>query len=159
MKAILFASIFTGVAAGLRWKFKRWKYNRSEAVQIPKLDKQLWKLLSRYVRSKDSDWRGYATCFTCGKQDDWRSMDCGHYLAKATTNSYLKFYEKNLAPQCVTCNRIKAGNYAVYKQKLIEKYGEGVINHLNALRQSSPLTVTDYQNKISYYTDQLKMLK
>ena len=158
MEAILFASIFTGVIGGGYWKFKRWKYNRSEAVQIPKLDKDLWKLLSLYIRKKDMDWKCFVNCFTCGRYENYKLVDAGHYIPKSTSGSYLKFYEKNIHVQCQDCNRLKGGNYAVYKERLIVKYGLGIIEELNSLRQSPPLTVTDYKSKISYYTNQLKII-
>lgn len=127
------------------------------ANSITKLDADLWKLFSKFIRSKDADWKGQAACFTCGKIDDYRAMDAGHYLAKATTNSYLKFYEKNVNPQCVQCNRWLNGNYAVYKEKLIEKYGQGIIGELNSLRSKPPLTITDYKDKIKHYSQWLKL--
>jgi DNA-directed RNA polymerase subunit N (RpoN/RPB10) len=127
-----------------------------KANSITKLDADLWKLFSKFIRSKNADWKGQVACFTCGKIDDFRAMDAGHYLAKATTNSYLKFYEKNVNPQCVKCNRWLNGNYAVYKVKLIEKYGESIIPELNSLRSKPPLTITDYKQKIKYYSQWLK---
>ena len=132
------------------------KAKKIQAESITELDKKLWTLLSKFIRLKDADWKGQVACFTCGKVNDYRALDCGHYLAKSTTNSYLKFYEKNLAPQCVSCNRWLNGNYAVYKVKLIEKYGEWIIPHLNSLRSKPPLTVSDYKQKIKFYSQWLK---
>lgn len=102
------------------------------------------------------DWKGFVNCFTCGKYENYKLVDAGHYIPKATSGSYLKFYEKNVHVQCQDCNRIKAGNYKVYKDRLIVKYGLGIIEELNALRNEPPLTVTDYQSKIKYYTQWLK---
>lgn len=157
--AISFASTLTLLFYLGKVLVKNQIQKNKDAVSITKLDKDLWKLVSLYVRKKDMDWKGFVNCFTCGKYENYKLVDAGHYIPKATSGSYLKFYEKNIHVQCQDCNRIKAGNYAVYKVKLIEKYGAGIIEHLNALRKSPPLTVTDYQNKISYYADQLKMLK
>ena len=94
---------------------------------ISYLDPVLWKLFSKYTRSKDADWRGQVACFTCGKIDDWRLQDAGHYIPKAISGSYLKFYEKNVHSQCQNCNRLLGGNYQVYKERLTVKYGQGII--------------------------------
>lgn len=157
--ALIFASSLTLLFYLSKVLVKKQIQQNKDGVSIKVLDEKLWKIFSKYIRSKDADWKNEVACFTCGVRADWRTQDAGHYVPKSTGGSYLKYYETNVHNQCILCNRIKAGNYAVYKMRLIEKYGEGVINHLNALRQFPPLTVTDYQNKISYYTDQLKMLK
>lgn len=132
------------------------KAARLRANSTVKLDADLWKVFSKYIRSKDADWKGQVACFTCGKIDDYRAMDAGHYIPKAITNSYLKFYEKNVNPQCVSCNRWLNGNYEVYKQKLIEKYGVGIIQEFNSLRSKPPLTITEFKDKIKYYSQWLK---
>lgn len=137
---------------------KRKIQQNKDIVSITKLDKDLWKVFSLYTRKKKANWKGFVNCFTCGKYENYKLVDAGHYIPKATSGSYLKFYEKNVHVQCQDCNRIKRGNYAVYRLKLIEKYGQGIIEHLNALRKALPLTVTDYQHKIVYYTDQLKII-
>jgi DNA-directed RNA polymerase subunit N (RpoN/RPB10) len=156
--AIGFASLLTLLVWLIVQKIKLMKAARLRANSTVKLDADLWKVFSKYIRSKDADWNGQVACFTCGKIDDYRAMDAGHYLAKATTNSYLKFYEKNVNPQCISCNRWLNGNYAVYKVKLIEKYGQGIIADLNSLRSKPPLTIIEFKDKITYYTNRLKII-
>ncbi len=156
--AILFAASLTLLFHLGKMLVERKIRQNEDTVSITKLDRELWKLFSLYIRKKDADWKGFVHCFTCGKYENYKLVDAGHYIPKATSGSYLKFYEKNVHVQCQDCNRIKAGNYAVYKVKLTEKYGAGIIEHLNALRQAPPLTVTDYQNKIADYTDRLKII-
>ena len=160
MEALLFASIFTGITVAtkrvvLYYYRKKIKENQ-DLISIAKLDEQLWKIFSKYIRSKDADWKGYITCFTCPTTDDWRTFDAGHYLPQALGISVLKFYEKNVHPQCINCNRLKQGNYKEYRNRLIVKYGLGIIEELTSLRQSPPLTVLDYQKKIAYYSNWLK---
>ena len=156
LEAILFASLFPVAYHIVLVIIRRRIKQNTELISITQLDKDLWKILSKYIRSKDADWKNEVACFTCGKRDDWRALDCGHYIAKATSGSFLKFYEKNLAPQCITCNRLKGGNYQEYKNRLIVKYGAKIIDELNALRQAPPLTVSDYQRMIIKYTALVK---
>lgn len=138
------------------WGIKR-KIAKNKALNsISKLDKDLWTIFSKYIRKSAADWKGYVTCFTCPTYDDWRTFDAGHYLPQALGISVFKYYEKNVHPQCINCNRIKSGNYGEYKKRLIIEYGEGTIEELNALRNSAPMTVTDYKTKINYYSQWLK---
>lgn len=158
MRAVLFASIFPVLLYLIRLRLAMSRTAYQKANSIAKLDKDLWKLFSKYTRIKDADFKGYVACFTCHKQDDHRLMDAGHYIPKATSGSYLKFYEKNVHPQCQDCNRLKHGNYAVYKGQLILKYGAGIIEELNLLRSHPPLTLLDYKEKIRHYSNQLKII-
>lgn len=160
MEAILFSTAFTGGVVGI-YRIVLYLYHRKikenqALVSITKLDKDLWKLFSRYVRLSAADWKGYVTCFTCPTYDDWRTFDAGHYLPQALGISVLKYHLKNVHPQCVNCNRLKGGNYTVYKQRLILHYGEGIIKELNDLRNSPPMTITDYQTQIKFYSAWLK---
>lgn len=179
--AILFASVLTLAFHLLRLAYRNWDWlwaneepptpKRLPAPFVPpkliekvdpqllaELKKKLWKILSVYIRSKDADWRGYTACFTCGKVDDWRSFDAGHFIPKATSGDALYFEEKNLAPQCITCNRLKGGNLKEYRIRLIKKYGEKVIQELDELRRAPPFTKADYEEKIRYYTTLVKIL-
>jgi hypothetical protein len=124
-----------------------------------KLKVDLWKIFSRYIRLKDADWKGFTTCFTCDKYEDFRLVDAGHYLPKAGNSDALYFSELNVHVQCVNCNRLLDGNVKVYKERLIKKYGEGVILQLNLLRRSPPYTTQDYKQMIDKYTNLLKTLK
>ena len=82
------------------------------------LRKKAWKLISIYVRSKNTNWRGYANCFTCLKTDLWKNLQCGHYI-----HNKLDFDERNLKPQCQRCNHFLRGNLGAYAERLIGLYG------------------------------------
>ena len=155
-KAIIFASIPVVIYHILLVSARRRIKKNQELVSLTKLEADLWKIFSKYIRKSAADWKGYATCFTCPTTDDWRTFDAGHFLPQALGISALKFYEKNVHPQCVNCNRLKGGNYTEYRKRLILKYGEGIIKELNDLRQSTPYTVSDYKQKINYYSKWLK---
>jgi len=156
LEAFIFASLFPITYHIILVLIRRSIKQNTELISITQLDKDLWKIFSKYIRSKDRDWKNEVACFTCDRRDDWRAYDAGHYIPKATSGSFLKFYEKNVNPQCLNCNRLKGGNYPEYKKRLIIKYGTSIINELNSLRQSPPLTILDYQKKIAYYSNLLK---
>jgi hypothetical protein len=169
--ALLFASLLTLIYHLFRTELKetlapdpedirqaRLEQLKDEQTKA-KLKKDLWKIFSRYIRKKDADWKGYATCFTCGKYEDFRLVDAGHYIPKAGNSDALYFSELNVHPQCTNCNRLLDGNVTVYKDRLILKYGPGVILELNQLRNAPPFTIQDYQILIAKYTQLLKALK
>ncbi len=158
MDAIFFASIFPVLYYLIEKRIEMARVAKERRNSVTKLDEDLWALLSRYTRLKAADWKGFVYCFTCPKYENWKLVDAGHYIPKATSGSYLKFYERNIHVQCQECNRLKGGNYKVYKQKLIAKYGDDIISELNALRSKPPLTVSEYKEKIKHYKQLLKPL-
>ncbi len=131
---------------------------KRKRISIVELDKKLWKLFSKYIRSRNVDWKNEVPCFTCGVKADWRTQDAGHYIPKATSGSYLKYEPRNVHNQCVLCNRVLSSNHDEYTKRLILEYGGDIIRELNSFRNQPPLTVTDYQTKIKYYSQCLKSL-
>ena len=80
------------------------------------------KWFSIYIRLRDSDENGICKCITCNTRKFWRQMDCGHYVKRSHQGA--RFHEKNCASQCQECNWLKQGNDAVYKEVIIERYGQ-----------------------------------
>ena len=93
-----------------------------------KLFDKAWRLMSEYVRKRDTDWRGYGNCCTCGKIVEYKKAHAGHYRHK-----YLDFNEKNVNLQCSSCNTYRGGELDKYTIFLIKKYGVGVIEELDKL--------------------------
>lgn len=67
---------------------------------ISKLKKKADTLFSQYIRLKNSDWRGYCQCYTCGKIDHYKKMQCGHYEKRG--NNATRYDEENCRVQCLT---------------------------------------------------------
>lgn len=104
-----------------------------------RLDHQEQSSAERRTRSGDSqphDW----TCITCGKQPrdeyDRRYFDGGHYKPEGIYKS-VQFDLFNVNCQCRGCNRGMHGNYGLYAEALIKKYG---IEEFNALIERSKKT-------------------
>jgi hypothetical protein len=81
---------------------------------IGTLHDDAWKLMSEYVRRKEN-----GKCFTCGKVDDWKNCDAGHFIHR----DCLDYEEMNIHCQCVRCNRYLHGNLGVYGIKMVKVYG------------------------------------
>lgn len=91
--AILFASTLTLLFYLGKVLVKRQIQKNKDAVSVTKLDKDLWKLVSLYIRKKDMDWKGFVNCFTCGKYENYKLVDAGHYIPKATKSDKRKLPE------------------------------------------------------------------
>lgn len=68
-----------------------------------------WKYFSKYIRNRDKK------CVTC---KNGLAENAGHFW-----HNVLDFDEMNVNGQCVSCNKWKSGNLAIYSTYLINKYG------------------------------------
>ena len=106
-------------------------------MTIAKLKKKAWEVFSLWIRKRDSDWRGYGQCITCRKVLKVPSGEAhaGHFRHGSTLRSY--FYEKNVHLQCRSCNFFKDGARDLYALRLIEKYGDGIIQEIHAVNKDT----------------------
>ncbi len=113
--------------------------------------KFLWRVFSKYIRQRDG-----GICITCGKKDDWKKMDAGHYIPR-TAGLSIYFEEKNVHCQCTTCNRWKHGDLTKYALRLREKYGENILDELDQQRRKIiKISIPEYQEKINFYKKKLE---
>ena len=110
------------------WKHKKGKKSNNWKGGVA-LKKQLWTIFSKYIRIRDD-----GVCFSCGKKDDWKNTDAGHYVPK-TAGLALYFDEKNVNCQCTACNRFRHGNLSQYALALRQKYGEKILEELEWKRR------------------------
>ena len=89
-----------------------------------RLIKALDRVFSKYIRLRDSI-VGYSVCITCGKRIPWKELDCGHYIGRRYFAT--RWDEKNCAAQCKRCNNWGEGEKPIFREKLVEKYGEAEI--------------------------------
>lgn len=135
---------------------------RKPLPKIPKLKRKCWKIMSKYVRLRDSDVGGTCSCCTCGKLMFYKQCHAGHYYPKSL-GLKIYFEEKNTHSQCAGCNLFKHGNLAEYAPFLEKKYGHGILQELQKIRNSKPMGTADsrafLEEKIIYYTAQLEVEK
>lgn len=100
---------------------------------------KLWKVFSEYIRRRDR------CCISCGKKDDWRNLDAGHYYAR-TAGLATFFDPRNVNGQCRACNLFRHGNLPAYALALKAKYGPDILEELDAERRKiKKYTVAEYQ--------------
>ena len=133
---------------------KRLTKKKIKKVSLKQLKKQLWKVFSLFIRQRDN-----YTCFTCGKViEEKHKAHCGHFIDAGISKLPLYFSEVNNNCQCISCNNFKSGNKAVYSYKLIQKYGDGIIQQLHELN-AKPITkwtAEEYNKLINYYNFKIK---
>jgi len=123
-------------------------------VKIKKLKDKVWRVFSRYIRLKYSDWDGYCVCVTCDKSHPYKEMNSGHYIHNRNS---CYFDERNVHPQCVYCNQYLSGNRGRYATYIIDKYGREVLDELHKLEHSEKkFTVGELEELAKEYKQKLK---
>lgn len=86
---------------------------------------------SRYIRLKAADRNGYCACVTCPAIRQWNDgMQAGHYVNRDDWPT--RFDDRNVHPQCVSCNKHHSGRISRYAVYLKKEYGDGIIDELDA---------------------------
>ena len=125
---------------------------------ISKLKKKLDTIFSFYIRLRGADDNGNNQCCTCGKIDNWRNLQCGHFVSRKHIAT--RFYELNCFPQCVSCNVFKYGEQWKFGHFLDTNFGDGTAENLVVLGNSTlKFSKADYEEKISYYKELVEKLK
>lgn len=121
------------------------------------LDKNLWKWFSIYIRLRDADERGYCTCFTCGRQKQWREVDCGHGIPRQ--HKATKYNEQNNHAQCKRCNAFEGGRMDAYAKEVDSRYGIGTWDKLLiASKQVCKRGKAEIEMMTDYYRRQAQAL-
>ena len=125
---------------------------------ISKLKKELDKVFSLFIRLRNATEYGLSQCFTCGKVDHYKKLQCGHFQSRKHIST--RFDEKNCQVQCVACNMFRFGEQYRFGLNLDSKYGEGTAEELEVVsRFTIKMSRSDYEEKISYYKLLVKNLK
>jgi len=118
-------------------KIKRTAIKKPKLVSTSKLKKDLWKIVSPYIRNRDD-----FTCFTCGKRvrpyaGKAKGIHAGHMFPSGNCGALLRYHPKNLAAQCYFCNINMGGNSAEYYIRAEKKYGTEYMQSLRAMKQTN----------------------
>jgi hypothetical protein len=147
---------------------------KKSGTTISFLRKKLWRILSEYIRIKDSDKEGNIKCCTCGDLYYWKDpkgrMQAGHYIPKRYCVP-LYYDEENISPQCSLCNSLGEGMQYFHAQHIISKRGEKVLERIHSdmkkyrnWKKKNPNKNFTWNrdwlnNKISHYDSLLKKEK
>ena len=118
------------------------------------LVKKLDTIFSQYIRMRNANANGYVECVTCGKQDHWKSMDCGHFMSRKFMST--RWHEDNCQVQCKSCNVFRYGEQYKYSLWL----GQDKAEKLHQLsRQTLKLFDYDLLDLINIYKEKVEVLK
>tara|TARA_R110000765_G_scaffold184249_1_gene290054 strand:+ start:1966 stop:2361 length:396 start_codon:yes stop_codon:yes gene_type:complete len=127
------------------------KISRSKVV------KKLDTIFSQYIRKKNTD-QEKATCFTCGKVDEWKNLQCGHFQSRRHYST--RWDEVNCQVQCAGCNVFKYGEQYKFSIALDTKFGSGTAQGLSIKAQTQKKIETfELLEKIKYYQQLFDNLK
>jgi hypothetical protein len=97
------------------------KPKKKKGKSLGKLKRELWDLVSLYVRRSAADHRGMAVCYTSGAEMRWQDLQAGHAIP-GRHNAVL--YDLDIIkPQSMRDNIFLRGQHHVFATKLIEEHG------------------------------------
>ena len=99
-------------------------------------------IFSQYIRKRYADNNGFVECFTCGKKDHWKNLQCGHFMSR-------KFYstrwdETNCQVQCSGCNVFRYGEQYKFGRNLDIELGNGIAEGLQQ-KSKKIMKYTNYE--------------
>lgn len=128
-----------------------------------KLIEKLDKTFSIYIRRRYAK-NDIAECFTCGKQDHWKKLQCGHFQSRkhyatrfGTLDDDDTITELNCQVQCAGCNVFRYGEQYIFSKNLDATYFVGLSDQLHQKANQTikydnidlEMLITKYQNKIN----------
>jgi len=121
------------------------KTNRKKLIE--KLDT----VFSVYIRKRDAI-NNIAECFTCGKQDNYKKLQCGHFQSRK--HYATRWDEINCQVQCSGCNVFRYGEQFKFSLNLDAKYGIGTAEQLYLKsKQTLKLDNNDLEMLINKYIE------
>ena len=113
------------------------------------------RVYSEYIRKKEADADGYCVCVTCGVVRKWNDrMDAGHYVNRDDWAT--RYDDKNVHPQCQSCNRFHSGRQSRYAVYLIDRYGTKIIKALDKKsRKVKTFDLTDLKEYVKVWREEM----
>lgn len=117
--------------------------------------KKLDNAFSEFIRLRYADAHGITECFTCGKKDHWKKLQCGHFQSRK--HYATRWDEVNCQVQCSACNVFRYGEQYIFGINLDKDFGDGTADSLHeASRQVVKFSNDDLLEKLEYYKQQIK---
>jgi hypothetical protein len=120
----------------------------TKKVSRKSLVEKLDKVFSIYIRRRYAI-NDIAKCVTCGKEDHWSKLQCGHFMSRKHLST--RWNEDNCQVQCAGCNVFRYGEQYLYSQYLGDKLSQEL--YIKS-KQICKFTDVELQEKINYYTQQ-----
>ena len=112
------------------------------------------KIFSEYIRRRYTNDNGITECYTCGKKDHWKELQCGHFMSRKHYST--RWNETNCQVQCAGCNVFRYGEQYKFGRNLDIEFGNGTADDLHQLsRQIVKYDNNDLIEMIKHYKKKL----
>tara|TARA_R110000822_G_scaffold37245_3_gene104426 strand:- start:895 stop:1290 length:396 start_codon:yes stop_codon:yes gene_type:complete len=130
---------------------------RSKKPKRSTLVKKADAIFSQFIRQRNADHNGMTECFTCGKQDHWKSLQCGHFMSRKHYST--RWNEDNCQVQCAGCNVFRYGEQYTFGKHLDIYIKKGLAEELNLLSHKTvKYDNNDLLELVDLYTKKLAEL-
>lgn len=123
----------------------------AKKVTRTSLIKKLDAVFSIYIRRRYS-MNDIAKCVTCGKEDHWSKLQCGHFMSRKHMST--RWNEDNCQVQCAGCNVFRYGEQYIFSQYLGNNLSEEL--HKQS-KEICKFTDVELQDMIAHYTELNKL--
>lgn len=114
-------------------------------------------IFSQYIRQRNADHNGMTECFTCGKVDHWKKLQCGHFMSRK--HYATRWNEKNCQVQCAGCNVFRYGEQYTFGRNLDAYIKNGLAEELNLLSNKTvKYDNNDLLDLINFYKEKVAQL-
>lgn len=104
---------------------------------LSQLKKEAEYYVNAYVRIRDEG----KPCCSCSKPHQ-SGDQAGHFIAVGSCDE-LRFNTKNIHSQCIECNLYQSGNLLGYRDYMVKRYGEQLVNDFQDLARSKRINKWD----------------
>lgn len=134
------------------------KIKKPKAPTVSKVKKQAWEYFSKYIRMRNANSKGFASCVTCGAYKHWKELQAGHFIPGR--NNSILFDERGCFQQCYRCNVPLKSNPRAYDAFMRSQFGEEIIKELEDLdRQIRPFKVYELEEIRDLYKNKVAILE
>jgi len=115
-----------------------------------KVVKELDRVFSLHVRQRNMDENQNVSCYTCGRSNHYKKMQCGHFMTRARYST--RWDEVNCQTQCYGCNVMQQGKQYEFGLNLDKEFGVGVSENLyRKSMQTVKFMTYELEEKIEHY--------
>ena len=116
------------------------------------LIKKLDNVFSEYIRRRYAK-NDIATCVTCGKKDNWKKLQAGHFMSRK--HYATRWDEDNVEVQCSACNVFRYGEQYLFAKYLGTEKADML---LNKSRETVKFPDWEIQEMIDLYKTKISLL-
>ena len=107
-----------------------------------------------YIRIRDY----HRVCISCGQSPYKGQRHSSHFRSRAAA-SQLRYHWANANASCAQCNSFKSGNIVPYRQALVKKYGEPVVEALECNNERRTFTREELERISAVYKRKARLYR